>query len=178
MRKGERAALVEMTRACGIFRPDEIEVADELLQEAERHGAGGQYQVLVAEQAGKTVGWACYGLAPMTDATFDLYWIVVAPAEQNRGIGRQLLDEVEQRVRAAGGRWILADTSSTAAYEPTRAFYRRPRLSNAQRNRRLLSNRGWKNHDRQTTGSAVIDASSARWSWPAGRRWITYPHIF
>jgi len=30
-----------------------------------------------------------------------------------------------QRVRAADGRWILADTSSTAAYEPTRAFYRR-----------------------------------------------------
>ncbi len=123
MRKGERAALVEMTRVCGIFRPDEIEVADELLQESERHGAGGQYLAIVAEQAGKTVGWACYGLAPMTDATFDLYWIVVAPAEQNRGIGRQLLNDVEQRVRAAGGRWILADTSSTVAYEPTRAFY-------------------------------------------------------
>jgi len=36
-----------------VFRSDEIEVADELLQEAERHGAGGQYQALVLSRKAK-----------------------------------------------------------------------------------------------------------------------------
>ncbi len=123
--KDDRPALVELTCACGAFREDEVAVADELICEAQREGSSGDYQVLIAEDGGKILGWACYGLGPMTDATFNLYWIVVSPDEQRRGIGGQLLEEVERRVCAAAGRWLLAETSSTAAYESTRAFYGR-----------------------------------------------------
>src|SRR5262249_53412160 len=122
---GDRTALVEMTRDCGIFRSDEIAIAEELLRDAERDGTGGHYQVLVADVEGIAVGWLCYGRTPLTDATFDLYWIVVTVPMQGRGIGRELLREVEQRVRTSGGRWLLAETSTTDSYRRTQQFYLR-----------------------------------------------------
>ena len=83
--------LLEFTRASGFFRGDEIDVAEELLQEALREGPVGHYQVLVAEQAAAPVGWSCHGCVPLTDATFDLYWIVVAPNSQRSGVGRPII---------------------------------------------------------------------------------------
>jgi len=121
----DQNVLVEITRNCGVFRAEEIEIAAEVLSEAARDGASSHYNVLVAEFEGGVVGWSCHGRVPLTDATFDLYWIAVAASAQGRGIGRTLLDEVEKIVRSAGGRWLLAETSSTAAYETTRSFYER-----------------------------------------------------
>jgi D-alanine-D-alanine ligase len=113
LRSEDRSTLLAMTEACGMFRADEIEVADELLQEAERDGDAAHYQVWVAESSGSPIGWSCHGCVPLTDATYDLYWIVVAPAAQNLGIGRRLLAHVEEQVWNAGGYWLLAETSST-----------------------------------------------------------------
>lgn len=121
----DQATLVEITRSCGVFRPDEIEIAAEVLREAARDGDKSDYKVLVAGLEDRTVGWSCHGRVPLTEATFDLYWIAVAPSVQGRGLGRTLLNEVERIVQSSEGRWLLAETSSTAAYEPTRSFYNR-----------------------------------------------------
>jgi D-alanine-D-alanine ligase len=121
----DRATLIEITCACGVFRPDEIEIADEVLGEALQNKTGGDYRVLVAETMGRTVGWSCHGRVPLTDATFDLYWIAVVPDMQGRGIGHKLLSHIESEISAAGGRWLLAETSSTAAYRNTHRFYDR-----------------------------------------------------
>ena len=61
----------------------------------------------------------------MTEGTYDLYWIAVDPTEQGRGIAHALDEAVTDAVRREGGRWILAETSSTAPYEPARRFYLR-----------------------------------------------------
>jgi D-alanine-D-alanine ligase len=121
----DRIALVDIVRSCGVFRPEEIKIADEVLGDALRDGPAGDYHVLVAEAMGRSVGWSCHGRVPLTDATFDLYWIAVAPDVQGRGAGRQLLAEVECAVRAASGRWLLAETSTMADYHATRLFYER-----------------------------------------------------
>jgi D-alanine-D-alanine ligase len=117
--------LLEFTRASGFFRADEIEVAEELLQESLFDGPAGHYQVLVAVQAQRPVGWSCHGCVPLTDATYDLYWIVVAPNSQRSGVGRRLLSAVERAVHEKTGRWLLAETSSTEKYDSTREFYLR-----------------------------------------------------
>ncbi len=117
--------LLELTRATAVFRPDEIEIADELLRDALRDSPDGHYQVLVIESERRAAGWSCHGRVPLTDATFDLYWIVVDPKLHGRGLGRYLLAEVERQVAASGGRWLLAETSSTDLYQPTREFYKR-----------------------------------------------------
>jgi D-alanine-D-alanine ligase len=123
LKSEDRPAILALLNRCGVFRPDEIGVADEILQEAQEAGPEGHYKVLVAVLASEVVGWSCHGLVPLTDGTYDLYWIAVDPKTQGHGIGRQLLREIEDRIRLARGRWLVAETSSTAAYEPTRQFY-------------------------------------------------------
>jgi ribosomal protein S18 acetylase RimI-like enzyme len=71
------------------------------------------------------VGYACWGPTPGTEGTHDLYWIVVDPASQGKGVGSGLLQEVEGRLRADGGRLVVVETSSRADYAPTRGFYER-----------------------------------------------------
>jgi len=119
----DRPVLVEITRSCGIFRPEEITIADEVLRAALQDSQLSGYHVFVAESQGCAVGWSCHGRVPMTDATYDLYWIAVAPKVQGQGIGKRLLTQIERAILADGGRWLLAETSSTAAYHATRSFY-------------------------------------------------------
>jgi len=68
-------------------------------------------------------GYACFGPHPLTQGTYDLYWIVVDPTAQGRGIGHTLLAQVEAEVQARGGRLLLVETSSTPAYAPARRLY-------------------------------------------------------
>ncbi|MEX2140618.1 MAG: GNAT family N-acetyltransferase [Pirellulales bacterium] len=121
----DRTSLLELLAACQMFRPDEIQIAGELLDEALRDGVTGHYRVLVAEADGQSVGWSCHGRVPLTDATYDLYWIAVHPSCQGRGVGRALLVEIERLLRQADARWLLAETSSSSMYDKTREFYER-----------------------------------------------------
>ena len=69
------------------------------------------------------LGYACFGPHPLTQGTYDLYWIVVDPIAQGRGIGHTLLARVEAEVRARGGRLLLIETSGTPAYASARRLY-------------------------------------------------------
>jgi D-alanine-D-alanine ligase len=115
-------ALIEATR---FFRPDEVEVAREVLDNCIAKGPGGHYQSFVATIGLRPVGWACIGPTPCTLGTFDVYWIAVDPAAQGRGVGRLLMGAAEQLMRDRGGRVSVVETSGKPQYESTRAFYRR-----------------------------------------------------
>ncbi|MBI1238810.1 MAG: GNAT family N-acetyltransferase [Alphaproteobacteria bacterium] len=117
-------AIRRMVIATGKFSADEVAIAVELAEERIAKGRASGYSFVLADIAGKLAGYACYGPTPGTETTFDLYWIVVDPAHQGSGLGKALLTRVEGAVRAAGGRAVYVDTSSTPAYEATRAFYR------------------------------------------------------
>jgi len=69
------------------------------------------------------LGYACFGSHPLTQGTYDLYWIVVDPVAQGRGIGHALLARVEAEVQARGGRLLLVETSGTPAYASARRLY-------------------------------------------------------
>jgi ribosomal protein S18 acetylase RimI-like enzyme len=77
----------------------------------------------MAEDQDLAIGYICYGPTPMTEGTFDLYWIAVDPDFQEKGAGSKLLDFLVQEVKVGGGRMILADTSTVPFYEKTRKFY-------------------------------------------------------
>ena len=72
---------------------------------------------------GNLLGFACYGPTPCTVGTWDLYWIAVDPDAYRQGVGRKLAAMTEERIASEGGRLIVAETSSRADYDPTRAFY-------------------------------------------------------
>ncbi|MFZ5469766.1 MAG: GNAT family N-acetyltransferase [Myxococcota bacterium] len=81
------------------------------------------YQVLVAIKDGKVVGYVCYGPTPMTEGTFDLYWIASDPNVRGQGVGSQLVSAMEGELRRRKGRLIRVETSAMEAYGPTRGFY-------------------------------------------------------
>lgn len=118
----EVRSLVECT---GFFRRDEIDVAVELVDEHLARGSMSGYYFCFVEIGGKLTAYACYGPVACTVASFDLYWIAVSPRFQREGLGRTLIEKVEERIRAAGGERVYVDTSGKAQYAPTRAFYER-----------------------------------------------------
>jgi ribosomal protein S18 acetylase RimI-like enzyme len=67
--------------------------------------------VLVAEE-GRPVGYVYCGRTPMTEATFDLYWLVVSAGERGKGLGRALVAGFEDHLGGRGGRTVRVETSS------------------------------------------------------------------
>ncbi len=119
------AAIRDIVASTGFFRPDEIAVAVELVDERLRQGERSGYFFVFAEDAGRVIGYACYGPIACTVHSYDLFWIAVHDDQRGRGIGRLLMAEAERRIAERGGRRVYVETSSKPQYEPTRAFYLR-----------------------------------------------------
>jgi GNAT superfamily N-acetyltransferase len=119
----DRDKVIQMAVATGFFRPDEVEIAKEVLDDSLAKGTTGHYQSYVAEVDDRLAGWLCFGPTPCALGTYDIYWIVVAPEFQRQGIGSALMDCAEQVIRERGGRLIVVDTSSRPIYTRTRQFY-------------------------------------------------------
>jgi GNAT superfamily N-acetyltransferase len=118
------AAIRAMCVAVSVFTSEEVATVDELLDAYFSQGpARSGYHFLSALEQGRAVGFACYGPRAITSGTFDLYWIVTAPAAARKGVGGLLLAAVEEAVRRCDGRLIIAETSGRADYINTRLFY-------------------------------------------------------
>lgn len=118
----DRPQLAELLAHIETFTPSEVECALELIDLAAT-GTNRDYQVLVAVRDDQVVGYVCYGPTPMTDGTFDLYWIASAPAVRGQGVGAALVSAMEGDIRRRKGRLIRVETSAMEAYGPTRGFY-------------------------------------------------------
>jgi len=122
--KRDRPGLKVILEAQKHFRPVEVQVALELIDIALTQPGQEDYIIRVAEgEDGQILGYVCYGKAPLTDAVYDLYWIVVNPASWNRGTGTSLLRQAEEELRRRKARLLLIETSSQSSYEAPRAFY-------------------------------------------------------
>jgi ribosomal protein S18 acetylase RimI-like enzyme len=106
------------------FTSAEIDVAMELIDIVLKDPIQKDYQIYcMVDDQDQAIGYLCYGLTPMTQGTFDLYWIAVDPDFQEEGVGSKLLGFLEDVVKAEGGRMILADASTIPHYEKTQSFY-------------------------------------------------------
>jgi ribosomal protein S18 acetylase RimI-like enzyme len=124
MTPADRGTVLDLIRETGFFRPDEVQVAEELIDVYLGHPDQRDYDIVVAEDGeGKAAGYMTWGPTALTIGTFDLYWMAVSPRAQGRGYGKALVRWLEGRVAALGGRLIVIETSSTPHYEPTRKFY-------------------------------------------------------
>ncbi|MGE5401896.1 MAG: GNAT family N-acetyltransferase [Ignavibacteriales bacterium] len=121
----DRCQLEKILQSIDQFNEQEVGTAMELIDVALMSPAQEDYYIYVCEDKGNAVGYHCTGRRPLTDGVFDLYWIVVDPAAQGMGIGRQLLKHSEDLVEEKNGRWLLAETSSKDSYQATRNFYHR-----------------------------------------------------
>ncbi|MDW7645784.1 MAG: N-acetyltransferase [Desulfuromonadales bacterium] len=114
--------ILEETKA---FTDAEVDCAMELFHTVLDNPAQKDYIVVVAEEGGLPAGYILYGPVPLTEGTFDIYWIATDPAHQGRGVGQRLLLYAETDIQLRGGRLVCLETSSQGSYERTRRFYDR-----------------------------------------------------
>ncbi len=107
------------------FNDDEIKVAIELIDIYLNDEKQTDYIIYVYESddTKETAGYICYGKRPLTDWTYDLYWIAVDPNIHGKGMGSKLVKHMEEDLAAAGGKIILIETSGKPEYENERKFY-------------------------------------------------------
>lgn len=123
-RASDSAALKRLVASTGAFHPEELVIAVELIDERLEHGARSGYSFVFADCGAEVVGYSAWGKVPLTTASYDLYWIAVAPAWQGTGVGRTLLRLTERAVARRGGAALYIETSARADYARTRRFYR------------------------------------------------------
>jgi ribosomal protein S18 acetylase RimI-like enzyme len=118
LQPSHRSDIAAIVRATAVFSEEEVAVALELFDAGEP-----DYEFIGAFTGDRLVGYACYGLTPATDRTYDLYWIAVHPDAQRSGAGAALMAEVERRLEERRARLLMVETSSRDDYQPTRRFY-------------------------------------------------------
>jgi GNAT superfamily N-acetyltransferase len=121
----DRQRVREIVASTGFFNPEEIDVAEELVEERLAEGLDSGYHFVFAEQNRRTTGYTCYGPIAGTVGSYDLFWIAVDANVQRQGLGKVLLAESERLIRQAGGTRIYIETSNRRHYASTRAFYER-----------------------------------------------------
>ncbi len=117
-----RAPLADLLARTPEFTREEVDVALELIDA----GLAGSrdYAFFVDEDDAKRArGYICYGRTPMTEGTYDLYWVAVDPACKRSGLGRELVRAMEEEIAREGGWLVRVETAGLDAYEATRAFY-------------------------------------------------------
>ena len=122
--EADKAQITDITARAGVFSQEEIDSVPEMFDEYLKYGIEGSgYHFVVYRDGEQVLGFAIYGYRDLTDGVYDLYWIAVDPNARRNGVGRALIHASEEAIRAMGGRIVIAETSGTAEYAPTREFY-------------------------------------------------------
>ena len=123
MEADDREKIRSILERSGNFTAGEIAVAMELVDIFISDEAQKDYEFFVDAEDKIVRGYVCIGPRPLTEGTYDLYWIAVDPGIQSKGIGSSLMRHSEDHIRSKGGRLVLIETSSKPSYEKERRFY-------------------------------------------------------
>ncbi|MBM4166478.1 MAG: GNAT family N-acetyltransferase [Ignavibacteria bacterium] len=116
--------ILDIVRATQVFNKEEIAIAKELLEIYLNDAEQQDYEIFsYVNERVEVLGYVCIGPTPATQGTYDMYWIATSPKVHNKGIGTQLVQFTEEYLRKKNARLLIAETSSTPKYAPTRAFY-------------------------------------------------------
>ncbi len=123
-RASDADAIERLVTRAGNFNAAEIAIARELIDENLAKGpeASGYY-FLFADGPEGLEGYSCYGPVPGANRRFEIYWIAVDPGAQRGGLGAKLQGATEDKVKAMGGVYLVAETSTLPAYAAARRFY-------------------------------------------------------
>lgn len=119
--------LLALLRGTAEFIESEVACAMELLEIAVRSPDAGDYRGFAAVggegEGDALMGYVVYGPTPMTEGTWDLYWIASRADCRGKGVGKALVEKMEADVREKDGHLVRIETSAADAYGPTRKFY-------------------------------------------------------
>ena len=124
----DRDGVLRILENAGNFTPDEVAIALELVDEWIELGEASGYLTYILESptdGAGVLGYVCFGPAPLTESTYDLYWIAVDKSKHRGGVGKRLLKFAEEEIARRGGKLLLVETSSQETYGGTIQFYER-----------------------------------------------------
>src|SRR3982751_6881406 len=114
----DRSGVFRIQENAGNFRPAEVAIALELIDEWLELGEHSGYLTYVLEAQGEegaeVLGYVSFGPTPLTESTYDLYWIAVDKSKHRGGVGKRLLKFTEEEIARRGGTMLLVETSSQA----------------------------------------------------------------
>jgi ribosomal protein S18 acetylase RimI-like enzyme len=123
----DRSGVFRILENAGNFTPEEVGTALELIDEWLDLGEHSGYLTYVLdardEERSEVLGYVCFGPTPLTESTYDLYWIAVDKSKHRGGVGKRLLKFAEEEIVRRGGKMLLAETSSQETYGGTIQFY-------------------------------------------------------
>ena len=123
MTNEDKSAIMQILRAIPEFIPEEVIVAEEVIDCYLQDLSSSGYHAFVAEISSSVAGYICYGPTPLTKGTWDIYWVAVDIKSQGHGLGHALMAFAEDKIRENQGRLIIVETSGKPEYEKTRGFY-------------------------------------------------------
>jgi len=116
--------ILDITARIDIFTQQEFEAVEEVWSEYLAIGSPPDgYHLLVYREGKRVLGFTVYGIRYLAEGVYDLFWIAVDPGARRKGVGGALITATEEAVRKMGGRILIAETSGTMEYAPTREFY-------------------------------------------------------
>ncbi len=125
----DRDGVIRILENAGNFTIAEVETALELIDEWIQLGEESGYLTYILESSDDdaigVLGYICFGHTPLTESTYDLYWIAVDKSKHRGGVGKRLLRFAEEEVARRGGKLLLIETSSQETYGGTIQFYER-----------------------------------------------------
>lgn len=96
------------------------EVASDFLKSPDK-----DYSLVSTKNRQELTGFIIYGRTPLTQNTWDLYWLAVDPMFYGKGLGRKLMSGLFQNIKSKDHKMgvIRVETSSRPDYEPARNLY-------------------------------------------------------
>jgi D-alanine-D-alanine ligase len=124
-RRDEFDEIMAMTKRAAVFDETEVYTVTELLEGYEEGPEESGYYFLSCRENGQVIGYACWGPRQLSGNGYDLYWICADPAVHSKGVGRALMQAVEEEISKRNGVWVVIETSNTDHYAPARRLYER-----------------------------------------------------
>ena len=124
MQREDRESVQKILVETKKFTEKEIDIAMETIDVYLNNPSQKDYFIFAAVLENNSIaGFINFGPVPITEGTYDIYWVAVDPVCQGRGVGKKMVLFAEEEIKAMEGTMICIETSSTEKYFPTQQFY-------------------------------------------------------
>lgn len=122
----DRQLITKLINDIDLFTASEKEVVFELLDTYLDNPKQKDYNFFATQEAdGELSSFICFGPTPMTNNTYDLYWIGTHPNHRRKGLAVQLIAFMRSFMTENNAKIIRVETSGKELYGDTVSFYDR-----------------------------------------------------
>lgn len=119
---------VDIALSVKAFRDNELEILKQVLEDSQNNPQT-TYNALLEILNNELAGFLVYGRTPLTEYSWDIYWLIVHRDFQRKGIGRKLIERAEVCIVAKSPNAVVrVETSTKKEYSAAHGLYKRARF--------------------------------------------------